>query len=460
MLDGIMTIIPHHHSLDLPATSEQEKLAEIAVSIRRRVGRMLIDIYETGKELIAAREFFDGRGKTKDCIEWAVRETGLKRTTLYSAVATAKAFQPFEAAGSPIFFETIDVRVLNQISSTSTPKSAREEFVSRILNGETLSQEAVSAIIVKHRKAIAAEADEKFIAQRNLIEPWGELKRLEDPEEEYPFYLIDRDGKAHWFRNYSDINNQYVQWKAQRLKSQFDQAVELLHPHWSVKLSPARKQPERVVVDSQIPSVNKQFTIASPASLMRWWDQEGRVKTQRLLANPRTIAMTSTEVLSKLDLEKATCRDCRWHDPQHEGNQYGVWCGFYKDTLSLDRIHEMPLRCNQYRHESNTEPLPPARPYLPAEIPPSKLPKPVAVKAAVVPASFSQNAQAQNFTLDEDRDSIPSATQLQLDLNFWLQQVEALPDENLQVLEEQLEQIAAAIARRKQQSKYDRHQTE
>lgn len=450
MSDGITTLL-EPPTPDALATPEQKQLAEIAVRIRHRVGRMLIDIYETGKELIAAREIFGGRGSTKDCIEWAVNETGLKRTTLYAAMATAKAFQPFETTDSKIFFETIDVRILNQISSTHTPKSAREEFVMRVLNGETLAQEAVSEIIVKHRRAIADEADEKFIAQRNLIEPWGELKRLEDPEEEYPFFLVDRDGVAHWFRNYSDISKQYAQWKAQRLKSQFDQAVKLLTPHWSIKLAPARKQPERVVVESQIPGVNKQFTIASPASLMRWWDQEGRVKTQRLLANnPRTIAATSTELLTKLDLEKATCRDCRWHDPEHEGNQYGVWCGFYKDTLSLDRIHEMPLRCNQYRHESNPDPLPPARTELPVETSILPIPQRHSTKVAIIPPDLRSDLQNQSSDFSEEQDSATMPTQL--DLDYWLQQIEALPNETLQVLEEQLEQIAAAIARRKQQS--------
>ncbi|GAP99573.1 hypothetical protein [Leptolyngbya sp. NIES-2104] len=450
MSDGITTLL-EPSTPDALATPEQKQLAEIAVRIRHRVGRMLIDIYETGKELIAAREIFGGRGNTKDCIEWAVNETGLKRTTLYAAVATAKAFQPFETTDSKIFFETIDVRILNQISSTHTPKPAREEFVMRVLNGETLAQEAVSEIIVKHRRAIADEADEKFIAQRNLIEPWGELKRLEDPEEEYPFFLVDRDGVAHWFRNYSDISKQYAQWKAQRLKSQFDQAVELLTPYWSIKLAPARKQPERVVVESQIPGVNKQFTIASPASLMRWWDQEGRVKTQRLLANnPRTIAATSTELLTKLDLEKAACRDCRWHDPEHEGNQYGVWCGFYKDTLSLDRIQEMPLRCNQYRHESNADPLPPARVELPVETSTLPIPQRPCTKVAVIPPGLRSDSRTQSSDFSEKQDS--AAIPIQLELDYWLQQIEALPDETLQVLEEQLEQIAAAIARRKQQS--------
>jgi hypothetical protein len=448
MSDGITTILKPP-TPDTPETPEQDKLAEIAVRIRHRVGRMLIDIYEIGKELIAAREFFNGRGKTKDCIEWAVNETGLKRTTLYAAMATAKAFQPFESTNSKIFFESIDVRILNQISSTNAPKSAREEFVMRILNGEELTQEAVGEIISKHRRAISVEADEKFVAQRNLIEPWGELKRLEDPEEEHPFFLVDRDGVAHWFRNYSDINKQYTEWKAHRLKSQFEQVVELLHPYWSVKLAPARKQPERVVVDSQILGVNKQFTIASPASLMRWWDQEGRVKTERLVANnPRTIAATSTELLTQLNLEKATCRDCRWHDSQHEGNQYGAWCGFYRDTLSLDRIHEMPLRCNQYRHESNTDPLPLVRTELPVETSILPIPQRPPTKVAVIPPNLLSDSQTQSSDFGKEQDSV--AMSIQLDLDYWLQQIEALPDETLQVLEEQLEQITAAIARRKQ----------
>jgi hypothetical protein len=153
-------------------------------------------------------------------------------------------------------------------------------------------------------------------------------------------------------------------------------------------------------------------------------------------------------LLTKLDLEKATCRDCRWHEPEPEGNQYGVWCGFYKDTLSLDRIHEMPLRCNQYRHESNADPLPPARTELPVETSILPIPQRPFTKVAIIPPDLRSDLRNQSSDFSEEQGS--ATMPIQLDLDYWLQQIEALPDETLQVLEEKLKQIAAAIARRKQ----------
>ncbi|MGG6270535.1 hypothetical protein ACQ4M3_37950 [Leptolyngbya sp. AN03gr2] len=334
------------------SADQQARLDAIAANIRKRFRRLFQDIYDSGKELIEAKAVF-GWGQTPAFLEWAQEKTGLSVSLCYYMMAVARAFLPFEQQGTFSALNQVDATLLYRIASDSTPKSARTIFVEQVLAGNTWTSESIEALIQQHQQTVDLEQDERFLRYREEVQNWGRLEQcIED--ESYRFYLIDRANIVRFFRNYQDPMTQYKVWKAQVFQEQLSQLRELLTPHWSIEHRPVPKQPFRLSVNSTIKNKPISFVVPNPVTLERWWNEKGQELTDRLLASGRKRRSSQATSLESEDfsIEKPTCLNCHWHDPQHEGNRFGVWCGFYRETISDDRITAMPQHCRKW---SNSE---------------------------------------------------------------------------------------------------------
>jgi hypothetical protein len=143
----------------------------------------------------------------------------------------------------------------------------------------------------------------------------------------------------------------YKVWRAQVFQEQFAHLQSLLSPHWSIQHYPVPKQPFRLSVNSTIVNQSISFVVPNPVTLERWWEEKGKALTERLTtAKKRQAAAIVQSGSESLSIEKPTCLNCRWHDPQHEGNRFGAWCSFYREAFSDDRIAAMPQHCGKWRN--------------------------------------------------------------------------------------------------------------
>lgn len=330
------------------SADQQVRLDAIAANIRTRFRRLFQDIYDTGKELLEAKAVF-GWGQTPAFLEWAQEKTGLSISLCYYMMAVGRSFLPFEQQGAFAALNKVDATLLYRIAADSTPPSARTIFVQQILAGKTWTLESIETLIQQHQKTIDLEHDERFLRYREEVQNWGRLERCSDDENE-KFYLIDRSNVVRFFRNYQDLMTQYKAWRAQIFQEQCAQLNRLLAPHWIIEHCPVPKQPFRLSINANISSKSISFVVPNPLTLERWWCEKGQALTQRLTASTKKQRSSKTEPLETQNLliEKPTCLNCNWHDPQHEGNRFGAWCSFYQEAFSDDRILAMPQHCRKW----------------------------------------------------------------------------------------------------------------
>ncbi|MBD1821807.1 hypothetical protein H6F51_04755 [Cyanobacteria bacterium FACHB-DQ100] len=410
------------------SAAQCDRLEEIASNIQSRFGRLFYDIYETGKELLEVKALF-GWGQNSEFLGWAREKTGLSTSLCYSMMSVGRAFLPFENQDSLTALNQVETKVLYRISADITPRAARTEFVDRVLKGETFDLERVEALIQRHQKTVDIEQSQRFLHYRELVQNWGLLQRCEEDEEGFKFYLVDRTNIARFFRNYQDLMNQYRDWKVQTFREQFSQLQALLSPHWSIEHCPVPKQPYRLNVSCEIAEKSTSFVAPHPLTLERWWYEKGQVLTQQLtqiVCTPNNAETTtaSEELNGSLHLEKPTCRTCEWHDPSHEGNQFGVWCSYYRESFGDDRIQAMPQHCRKWRNAA----MPRLEPVLrEAEF----------VRCEIVPlAQIGNTIEVKATSLDlEPVDAKVNHAIQHLDLQTVLQYLEQLSDAELKKVE-------------------------
>jgi len=333
----------------LISADQQERLDTIAANIRKRFKRLFKDIYETGKELLEAKAVF-GWGQTPAFLHWAQEKTGLSISLCYYMMAVGRAFLPFEKQEVLKALNRVDATLLYRIAADSTPKAARTIFVQQVLEGKMWTLESVEALIQEHQKTVDLEQDERFLRYREEVQNWGRLERcIED--EDHKFYLIDRSNIVRFFRNYQDLMTQYKAWRLQVFQAQFAQLKSQLEPHWSIQHYPVPKQPFRLSVQSNIDRQSISFVVPNPLTLERWWNEKGQALTERLTTTRKTRRSNKVDPPETQDLaiDKPTCLNCTWHDSQHEGNRFGVWCSFYREAFSDDRVIAMPQHCQKWK---------------------------------------------------------------------------------------------------------------
>lgn len=429
------------HTVAQPApitwsVDQRDRIDEIASNIQNRFGRLFYDIYETGKELLEVKALF-GWGQNSEFLIWAREKTGLGTSLCYCMMAVGRAFLPFEDQGSLATLNHVETKVLYRISADLTPRSARTEFVDRILAGETIDLAQVEALIQRHQKTVDIEQSQRFLHYREAVQNWGLLQRCEEEDEGFRFYLVDRTNVARFFRNYQDLMNQYRDWKVHTFREQVTDLKELLSPYWSIEHRPIPKQPYRLSVNCDISGRSASFVAPNPLTVERWWYEKGETLTQHFTQTlqQRSDLEIPEDITRSLQLEKPTCRTCEWHDSTHEGNQFGVWCSYYREAFGDDRIQAMPQHCRKWRNSAMPQPK--------TALKSAEILEAHSIQSAIAPDSETLPLSTIEVRATPPRstsvDAKVSHTMQDLDLLTVLQYLEQLSDDELKKVEKLLQ---------------------
>ena len=345
-------------------TSEQrQQLQKATQNIQRQARRRFSEDYELGKQLLMIKSFFP-HGQRRLFVYWATQMTGLGESMADRVQRIARAFMPFEETGQFHLLDRISAASLDRIAGHSVTRKARDAFFQAVLNGQTLTESEVADLIEAHRDPEDITASEQFVRYSAHVSLWGTLRINEDGDEDFKFYLVDRNGSVHYLKHYKDLMTQYKAWRDRYMRDQFVQVQQLIAPHWSIRTYPCPSLPYRVTVNCEIPNRHLSYTMGNPIAVESWWYDRAKQWTEEQLEKQSAIqieANSVAEVPSNTSIEfnaqlLPCCKNCDWHDQTHESNVEGwVHCGFYNQPMQQERIYDMPLHCRKWRHPNAPE---------------------------------------------------------------------------------------------------------
>ncbi len=155
------------NSFDYNALESEQRsiLKQRTEEIKERLKRSAQDIWEIGQKLFEVRsEIAYGQFDS-----WLKAEFGWSRRTAYNFVKVYEAF-PERATVAQV---SIAASALYQLSSPSTPKKVREEFIQRAKDGEKITRQEIRLAVQQEKPSLALNAiatkPEKAIAQQQII---------------------------------------------------------------------------------------------------------------------------------------------------------------------------------------------------------------------------------------------------------------------------------------------------
>lgn len=343
---------------------QQQLVHNTTISIRQHARRRFTEDYAIGKQLLEIKPLFP-HGQRKLFVFLASQETGLGESMADRVQRTARAFLPFEERGELHQLDRISAAALDRIAGMSVPIKAREAFLELVISGATPTEVEVVELIQTHRSSQDIENSERFVRYSTLVSMWGTLCICEDNNEDFKFYLVDRQGVPHYFKHYNDLMSQYKAWRTEFMHQQFEQVKTLIGPHWSISAYPCPKLPYRVAVACEIPGVALSYTMGNSLTAEAWWYDRAKQWTEQKVEQLSAIAV---EAITPEDIEPEAvsfdseltpcCRNCDWHDSSDSSNGDGfLYCGFYHDTIQEERIYDMPTHCRRWRHPNAPPPL-------------------------------------------------------------------------------------------------------
>ncbi len=346
-------------------TLEQQKLLqETTQSIQRQAKRRFSEDYAIGKQLLTIKSFFP-HGQRRLFVYWASQITGLGESMADRVQRIARAFMPFEETGQFHLLDRVSAASLDRIAGHSITRKARTAFFQLILEEQTPTESEVIALIEAHQNSEDITESEQFIRYSTHVSLWGTLRICEDGDEEFKFYLVDRNGIAHYLKHYKDLMTQYKAWRDRYMQEQFSQVQNLISPHWRIRSYPCPSLPYRVTVDCELPNRHLSYTIGNPIAVESWWYERAQQWTAEQIENQSAIqvkASSVSEATSTTSVEFNSqwlpcCKNCDWHDSRHESNTEGwIYCGFYGQPMQQERMYDMPLHCRKWRHPNAPPP--------------------------------------------------------------------------------------------------------
>lgn len=343
---------------------QQQFVRDTTISIRQYSRRRFTEDYTIGKQLLEIKPLFF-HGQRKLFVFLASQETGLGESMADRVQRIARAFLPFEERRELHQLDRISAAALDRIAGVSVPTKAREAFLDLILSGATPTEIEVVELIRTHRSPQDIENSERFVRYSMLVSMWGSLCICEDNNEDFKFYLVDRQGVPHYFKHYNDLMSQYKAWRTEFMSQQFEQVKALISPHWSISAYPCPKLPYRVAVNCEIAGVVLSYAMGNPLTVEAWWYDRAKQWTEQKVEKLSAIAV---EAITPEDIEPEAvsfdseltpcCHNCDWHDPNDPSDGDGfIYCGFYHDTIQEERIYDMPTHCRRWRHPDAPPPL-------------------------------------------------------------------------------------------------------
>jgi hypothetical protein len=139
---------------------QQQRLAEIAQSIRVRRRRICIDIFETGKELIEAKSIV-GHG---NWLKWLRSEFNWNDRTAQDYMLV---YERFKDADKEFMSLDLTMRVLTKLASPSTPEAVKDAMIDKAKAGETITREN----IVEAIKETKTETSPEIFTKTPVKEP-------------------------------------------------------------------------------------------------------------------------------------------------------------------------------------------------------------------------------------------------------------------------------------------------
>lgn len=346
-------------------TPEQRQLLhKTTQNIQRCARRRFSEDYELGKQLLTVKSFFP-HGQRRLFVYWATQMTALGESMADRVQRIARAFIPFEETGQFQLLDRISAASLDRIAGHSVPRKARDAFFQKVLKGDIPTESEVTELVEAHRDPEDITVSEQFVRYSAHVSLWGTLRINEDGDEDYKFYLIDRNGVAHYLRHYKDLMTQYKAWRDRYMLDQFNQVQQLITPHWSIRHYPCPSLPYRVTVNCEMPNHHLSYTMANPIAVESWWYDRAQKWTKEQLEKQTAIQIevsSVTEIASTVPVEfnpqlLPCCQNCDWHDATHESNTEGwIHCGFYNQPMQQERMYDMPLHCRKWRHPNAPAP--------------------------------------------------------------------------------------------------------
>ncbi|MGG6262816.1 hypothetical protein ACQ4M3_20600 [Leptolyngbya sp. AN03gr2] len=341
--------------------AERDLLNRTTETIRQTCKRRFREDYTIGKQLSRIKGFFGKRRKLY--LHWAGKKTGMSESSIERMRRIGEAFQIFEEKDQFEQLDRIGATLLDKMSRTRVPVDARIAFFNLVCSGVTPTETQIEALIREHQTEEEIELSERFITEKERVATWGELQ-LCDEDENAKFYLIDQNGIRRTFKNFHRLREEYKQWRHEQLCVKLvNKLQKIFAPHWSIHHSWCRSQPLRVEIVCLIPGIEKSIRVNNARIAEEWWYEKAKKWTEEYFArldletdtpelDQHSCAAELEELLSYGKAIIPSCKNCGWHDPNHEANIPGeVHCGFSNWwSHREDQVHEIALGCMKWYH--------------------------------------------------------------------------------------------------------------
>jgi hypothetical protein len=183
------TQISNNFDYDILESEQRSLVQQKTKEIKARLKRSAQDIWEIGQKLSEVRSqlaygHFD---------KWLKAEFGWSRRTAYNFIKVYEAF-PERATIAQV---SIAASALYQLSSPSTPKEVKEEFIKKAKDGEKITRENIRKALKQEQSSLInpvatkqeenVDSKQKIISiirqHTSVINPLSQEKRTEEPVE-------------------------------------------------------------------------------------------------------------------------------------------------------------------------------------------------------------------------------------------------------------------------------------